>query len=81
MNHRVNSLRLFMTLGIVTTVGIFSNYPVKAEKANSIISDNYFLAQNSELSPGEQANADFRDKITGASLLDALQKGGHVIYF
>ncbi|MEM8504153.1 MAG: histidine phosphatase family protein [Cyanobacteria bacterium P01_D01_bin.1] len=34
-----------------------------------------------ELSPGEQANADFVDQLEGAALLDKLQDGGHVIYF
>jgi len=34
-----------------------------------------------ELSPGEQANADFQDKLSGADLLSALQEGGHIIYF
>jgi phosphohistidine phosphatase SixA len=32
------------------------------------------------LSPAEQANADFRDKLSGKQLLDALRQGGHVIY-
>jgi phosphohistidine phosphatase SixA len=34
-----------------------------------------------ELSPGEQANADFQDQLSGAELLSALQQGGHIIYF
>ncbi|MEM9291070.1 MAG: histidine phosphatase family protein [Acidobacteriota bacterium] len=34
-----------------------------------------------ELSPGEQANADFEDQLSGADLLAALNQGGHVIYF
>jgi phosphohistidine phosphatase SixA len=34
-----------------------------------------------ELSPGEQANADFQDKMSRAELLSELQKGGYVIYF
>ncbi|ESA32726.1 phosphoglycerate mutase [Leptolyngbya sp. Heron Island J] len=34
-----------------------------------------------EYSEGEQANADFQDKLSGAELLGALQEGGHVIYF
>ncbi|MEL7333080.1 MAG: DVUA0089 family protein, partial [Cyanobacteria bacterium J06560_2] len=33
------------------------------------------------LSPGEQANADFVDELTGETLLDELQDGGYVIYF
>jgi phosphohistidine phosphatase SixA len=32
-------------------------------------------------SAGEQANADFKDVLSGAELLNALKKGGHVIYF
>lgn len=33
------------------------------------------------LSPGEQANADFQDQISGKALLSALKQGGYVIYF
>ncbi len=33
------------------------------------------------LSPGEQANADFQDRISGKALLSALKQGGYVIYF
>jgi broad specificity phosphatase PhoE len=33
-----------------------------------------------ELTPGEQANADFVDQLEGEALLDELQDGGHVIY-
>ena len=78
MNHRARVIRLLVTLGVITTVSTFNNYPVKAEK---VAEKSEFLAQDSELTPGEQANADFRDKIPGAALLDALQQGGHVIYF
>ncbi|MEO1366872.1 MAG: histidine phosphatase family protein [Acidobacteriota bacterium] len=31
--------------------------------------------------PGERANAEFEDKLTGADLLAALKAGGHVVYF
>lgn len=34
-----------------------------------------------EPSEGEKANAAFQDKLSGAALLGALQKGGHIIYF
>lgn len=34
-----------------------------------------------QMSPGEQANADFQDQLSGAELLSALQEGGHIIYF
>jgi phosphohistidine phosphatase SixA len=33
------------------------------------------------MTPGEKANAEFQDKLTGAALLTELQKGGHIIYF
>ncbi|NET50869.1 MAG: histidine phosphatase family protein [Merismopedia sp. SIO2A8] len=32
------------------------------------------------MSPGEQANANFQDKLSGAKLLSALPQGGHIIY-
>jgi phosphohistidine phosphatase SixA len=34
-----------------------------------------------EPSAGEKANATFQDKLSGSALLNALQKGGHIIYF
>ncbi|MEM6793690.1 MAG: histidine phosphatase family protein [Acidobacteriota bacterium] len=38
-------------------------------------------SEGEAMSPGEQANADFEDKASGADLLAALKQGGHVIYF
>nr|WP_299413158.1 histidine phosphatase family protein [Acaryochloris sp. IP29b_bin.148] len=37
--------------------------------------------EGKEYSEGEKANAEFKDKLSGAELLSALQEGGHVIYF
>ncbi|MGB3301023.1 MAG: histidine phosphatase family protein [Phormidesmis sp.] len=37
--------------------------------------------ESADYSAGEQANADFEDKLSGAELLSALKEGGHVIYF
>jgi phosphohistidine phosphatase SixA len=37
-------------------------------------------AKAEDLSAGEKANAEFKDKLSGSVLLGALQKGGHVIY-
>jgi len=37
-------------------------------------------AAPSELSPGEQANADFQDRLSGPDLLAQLRQGGHIIY-
>lgn len=34
-----------------------------------------------EYTEGEQANADFQDRLSGAELLSALQQGGYIIYF
>ena len=35
---------------------------------------------NKEMTKGELANANFKDKLSGKALLSALKKGGHVIY-
>jgi len=37
-------------------------------------------SDSATLSPGEQANADFADQLSGEELLSALQEGGQVIY-
>ncbi len=39
------------------------------------------VASEEKISAGEQANADFQDKLSGQALLNALKQGGHVIYF
>jgi len=38
-------------------------------------------AQAEKLSPGEKANAEFTDNLSGQPLLAALKEGGHVIFF
>lgn len=37
-------------------------------------------ASSKEMTKGELANANFKDKLSGKALLNALRKGGHVIY-
>ncbi|MDJ0798626.1 MAG: histidine phosphatase family protein [Calothrix sp. MO_167.B12] len=37
-------------------------------------------ASNKEMTKGELANANFKDKLSGKTLLQALKQGGHVIY-
>ena len=82
------SIELFFALGVATTVSFLGSLTVNAEIENSITPANFaLLAQGGEggeageLSPGEQANADFVDQLSGAELLSALQEGGYVIYF
>ncbi|KST61884.1 hypothetical protein BC008_07415 [Mastigocoleus testarum BC008] len=38
------------------------------------------IANMKDMTKGEQANANFKDKLTGKELLNALKKGGYVIY-
>ena len=90
MNNKLKSVELFLALGLATTVGVSSMSYINAEEVESPVTPQ-LLAQDAEggeggeggaeLSPGEQANADFQDKLSGAELLSALQEGGHVIYF
>jgi broad specificity phosphatase PhoE len=89
--NKHKSVELFLALGLVTTIGISNNTIVNAEEIEPLTPQVHLLAQDSEggeggeggaeLSPGEQANADFQDKVAGAELLAALQQGGYVVYF
>ena len=85
MNNKRKSVELFLTLGLATTISVFSNSIVNAEEIEELPVTTHFLAQGgeggAELSPGEQANANFQDKFNGSELLNALQQGGYVIYF
>ncbi|MGF1482531.1 MAG: histidine phosphatase family protein [Cyanophyceae cyanobacterium] len=76
---------LLLAFSTVSALGLSSSLSVEAEAtANATLKDtasNYFLAQGEELSAGEQANADFQDKLSETELLNALQQGGYVIYF
>ena len=85
MNIQLQSIELFLAIGLTTTMNIGINSMVNAEEVGQLPAYTSLLAQGSEeaseLSPGEQANADFEDKLSGAELLSALRQGGHVIYF
>ncbi len=79
MNETLRLLKLVFIVGLVSTVSISSNNNlINAAEIEDFPTSNNLIA---ELSPGEQANADFRDKLSGRTLLKALKKGGHVIYF
>ncbi|NJN29412.1 MAG: histidine phosphatase family protein [Synechococcales cyanobacterium RM1_1_8] len=58
--------------GATTTEAVESNEPIESSEGGE---------GGEGYSEGEQANADFQDKLSGAELLTALQAGGHVIYF
>lgn len=89
----MKSVELFLTLGLATAFGLSGSVMVDANEYGSAIEstttvDSVLVAQGGEggeggesLSPGEQANADFQDKMTGSELLSELQNGGYVIYF
>ena len=94
MNNKLKSVELFLALGLATTIGVSNLSPIDAEEIQEQEATPQLLAQDAEdgeggeggegsaeLSPGEQANADFQDKLGSAELLNALQEGGHVIYF
>jgi phosphohistidine phosphatase SixA len=90
MSKQLKSVELFLALGLATTIGVSSNLLVNAEEITELsTTPTQILVQEGgeggegggELSPGEQANADFQDKLSGTELLTALQEGGHVIYF
>ena len=92
----MKSVELFVALGLATVVSLTGNTvdAVDAGEYSLAIAERdhtntSIMAQGgeeggegeTELSPGEQANADFQDKMSEAELLSELQKGGYVIYF
>ena len=92
----MKSVELFVALGLATAVSLTGNTvdAVDAGEYSLAIAERdhtntSIMAQGgeeggegeTELSPGEQANADFQDKMSEAELLSELQKGGYVIYF
>ena len=91
MNDKLKSVELFLALGVAATIGISGTSLTNAEEITELPATAQLLAQDAEggeggeggteLSPGERANADFQDKLSGTELLSALQEGGHVIYF
>jgi len=89
----MKSIQLFLTLSISSTIGLAGNAIVNANAHETNVlkvtrNESTLLAEGgeggeggTELTPGEQANADFQDKISGAELLGELQNGGYVVYF
>jgi phosphohistidine phosphatase SixA len=85
----MKSVELFLALGLVTTISLSGNTVDAGEHPSAIAksddANTSIVAQGGEggegLSPGEQANADFQDKMSSSELLSELQNGGYVIYF
>ena len=88
---RVSSIaQLFLTIGLIASITACggqtaTNDPATAPSPQTTTATSSptadQAAQPEAPSPGEKANAEFKDKLTGARLLAALQKGGHTIYF
>lgn len=90
---QMKSIELFLALALATAVSISGSEIVNANEDASGIEElngigTLLVAEggeggegSAELSPGEQANADFQDKMSGAELLSELQNGGYVVYF
>lgn len=91
----MRAIELFLALSLATTAGIASIENVNAD-GTDLDSDRtdpstFLIARDAEggeggedgadPSPGEQANEDFKDKLSGTELLSELQQGGYVIYF
>ena len=87
MVKRIKAVKLFLALGLTASLASACSSPSSDVTQDTSNNDNSAevatgdSSQESELSPGEQANADFKDKLSGAELLSALKEGGHIIYF
>lgn len=85
MSKKSKIIELFLTVGIVAGLGACTNEVATDEaspaNAEEIAAEGGEGGEGEEYSEGEQANADFEDKLAGEELLSALKQGGHVIYF
>lgn len=89
MSRRSKTVELFLALGLAASVAacgsdVSSTGGGKAGYNETPVAEAPEGGKGGEgedYSEGEQANADFKDKLSGPVLLSALQKGGHVIYF
>lgn len=90
MKKATQSIALFLSLGLAVSVTACSSLSSNGEVSTDPSSPAAETPGGSEggeggeaeaYSEGEQANADFKDKLSGLEFLSALQKGGHVIYF
>lgn len=88
------SIQLFLSLGLVATIASCSGQtPTNNEVATSPKGTNVAESpkageggeggegEGQAYSEGEKANQDFKDQLSGQDLVNALKKGGHIIYF
>ncbi|MEO1004060.1 MAG: histidine phosphatase family protein [Cyanobacteria bacterium J06638_7] len=73
-------LKACLAFGLTSGITFIAASPASAESLTSELSRSRALLAQA-LSPGEQANASFQDKLSGSALLNALKGGGYVIYF
>ena len=86
MKKRLKAVELFLAVGLaagMTACGTASEPTADVGMPNETVetAEGGEGGEGSDYSAGEQANADFEDKLSGEALLTALQEGGHVIYF
>lgn len=75
------SISLITTLAACNGQNVESSGSTQAIPNNQIVGSTESPEAGETLSPGEKANAEFKDQLTGEALLSTLQKGGHIIYF
>lgn len=87
MTRRLKAIELFLAVGLAASVTACTGTDTPeadigaAPDAATEIAEGGEGGEGADYSAGEQANADFQDKLSGPELLSALQAGGHVIYF
>ena len=88
MTKRLKAVELFLAVGIaagMTACGGASDTAYKADTAPdqpaAQVAEGGEGGEGADYSAGEQANADFKDKLSEPELLSALKAGGHIIYF
>lgn len=95
MTKRLKAVELFLAIGLAAGVSACGGanetaYDAGTTDAGTTPEQSAEVAEGGEggeggegadYSAGEQANADFEDKLSGPELLSALKDGGHIIYF
>jgi phosphohistidine phosphatase SixA len=93
MNKASRTIELFLSIGLAATItacggetpsggdAASSQSPAPIAEASKTAGEGGEGGEGEKYSEGEKANAEFKDKLSGAALLSALKKGGHIIYF
>lgn len=86
MTKRLKAVELFLAVGLAASVAACSGTSSpKAETrtapdAAAKVAEGGEGGESASYTKGEQANADFKNKLSGAELLSALKEGGYIIY-